>query len=63
MAEGYGLTRDTMQYFWDLYLADLAHATDPLASVLQADLAGRRTLVVTAEFDPLRARARRTPRS
>ena len=62
MAEGYGLTRDTMQYFWDLYLADL-HATDPLASVLQADLAAAATLVVTAEFDPLRARARRTPRS
>ncbi len=56
MAEGYGLTRDTMQYFWDLYLADPAHATDPLASVLQADLAGLPpALVVTAEFDPLRS--------
>ena len=56
MAEGYGLTRDTMQYFWDLYLADPAHATDPLASVLQADLArAAAPLVVTAEFDPLRS--------
>jgi acetyl esterase len=55
MAEGYGLTRDTMQYFWDLYLSDPSHATDPLASVLKADLAGLPpALVVTAEFDPLR---------
>ena len=56
MAEGYGLTRDTMQYFWDLYLADPAHAADPLASVLRADVAGLPpALVVTAEFDPLRS--------
>ena len=56
MAEGYGLTRDTMQYFWDLYLSDPAHAADPLASVLRADVAGLPpALVVTAEFDPLRS--------
>ena len=54
-AEGYGLTRDTMQYFWDLYLSDPAHASDPLASVLKADLAGLPpALVVTAECDVLR---------
>jgi acetyl esterase/lipase len=54
MAEGYGLTRDTMQYFWELYLADPA-AANPLTSVLQADLAGLPpALVITAEYDPLR---------
>lgn len=56
MAEGYGLTRDGMQYFWELYLADPSHASDPLASVLQADVSGLPpALVVTAEFDPLRS--------
>src|SRR5215210_138310 len=55
MAEGYGLTRDTMQYFWELYLADPADAANPLTSVLQADLAGLPpALVITAEYDPLR---------
>jgi acetyl esterase len=55
MAEGYGLTRDTMQYFWELYLEAPSRATDPLAAVLRADLAGLPpALVVTAEFDPLR---------
>ena len=55
MAEGYGLTRDTMMYFWELYLADPAGAANPLASVLRADLAGLPpALVITAEYDPLR---------
>jgi acetyl esterase len=55
MAEGYGLTRDNMQYFWELYLADSADAANPLAAVLQADLAGLPpALVITAEYDPLR---------
>jgi acetyl esterase len=53
--EGYGLTRDGMQYFWELYLADEADAANPLTSVLRADLAGLPpAVVITAEYDPLR---------
>jgi acetyl esterase len=55
VAEGYGLTRDGMQYFWELYLEDPADMTNPLAAVLRADLAGLPpALVITAEYDPLR---------
>jgi acetyl esterase len=44
-----------MVYFWELYVSDPAHATDPLAAVLRADLAGLPpAMVITAEFDPLR---------
>jgi len=55
-ADGYGLTRDTMVWFWNHYLADAADAANPLASPLRAEsLAGLPpALVVTAEFDPLR---------
>ena len=55
-AEGYGLTRDTMVWFWDHYLASPSQAADPYASPLRAaDLGGLPpALVVTAEYDPLR---------
>jgi acetyl esterase len=55
-AEGYGLTRDTMIWFWNHYLADPADATNPYASPLRATILARLppALVVTAEFDPLR---------
>jgi acetyl esterase len=55
-AEGYGLTRDTMRWFWDHYLGDPADAAHPYASPLRArDFSGLPTaLVVTAEYDPLR---------
>jgi acetyl esterase len=55
-AEGYGLTRDTMVWFWDHYLADPADAVNPYASPLRAASVARLppALVVTAEFDPLR---------
>jgi acetyl esterase len=55
-AEGYGLTRDTMIWFWNHYLSDSAEGADPLASPLRArDLSGLPpALVVTAEYDPLR---------
>ncbi len=55
-AEGYGLTRDTMIWFWDHYLADPAEAANPYASPLRAATVARLppALVVTAEFDPLR---------
>ena len=55
-AEGYGLTRDTMKWFWDHYLSDPSEGAHPHASPLRApDLSGLPpALVVTAEYDPLR---------
>jgi acetyl esterase len=55
-ADGYGLTRDTMIWFWDHYLADAADAANPYASPLRAATVEQLppALVVTAEFDPLR---------
>jgi acetyl esterase/lipase len=54
-AEGYGLTRDLMVWFWGHY-ADEADRTDPMAAPLRAtSLAGLPpAVVVTCEFDPLR---------
>lgn len=55
-AEGYMLTRDTMIWFWNHYIPDLARRTEPYASPLRAtglsNLAP--ALVQTAEYDPLR---------
>ena len=55
-AEGYGLTRDTMKWFWGHYLNDESEAAHPHASPLRADdLSGLPpALVITAEYDPLR---------
>jgi acetyl esterase len=55
-AEGYGLTREGMIWFWNHYLADPSHGANPLASPLRAtNLAGLPpAFVVTAEYDPLR---------
>jgi acetyl esterase len=55
-AEGYGLTRDTMKWFWDHYLCDPSEGEHPHASPLRApDLSGLPpALVITAEYDPLR---------
>ncbi len=55
-AEGYGLTRDTMRWFWDHYLRDPSQGDDPLAAPLRAADLSRLppALVVTAEYDPLR---------
>ncbi len=55
-AEGYGLTRKGMEWFWGHYLADPSDAANPYASPLRADdLSGLPpALVVTAEYDPLR---------
>jgi cation diffusion facilitator CzcD-associated flavoprotein CzcO/acetyl esterase/lipase len=52
---GYGLTRDLMAWFWDLY-ADPEARHDPKASPLRrGDLSGLPpAFIVTAEFDPLR---------
>jgi acetyl esterase len=56
MAEGYGLTRKGMVWFWDHYLNDAGEARDFRAVPLSAaSLAGLpRTFVVTAEYDVLR---------
>ena len=54
--EGYGLSRESMAWYWDLYLRDDADAEDPYAAPMMAqDLSGLPpALVITAEFDPLR---------
>jgi acetyl esterase len=56
MAEGYGLTRKGMMWFWDHYLNDRSEAKDFRAAPLAAgSLRGLpRALVVTAEYDVLR---------
>jgi acetyl esterase len=57
-AEGYYLTREGMQWFWDAYTTDEAQRAEKYASPLQAsldDLAGLPpTLVITDEADVLR---------
>ena len=55
-AEGYLLTTDTMQWFWDLYCPDVAMRDEIKASPIKAEsLAGLPpAMVITAEFDPLR---------
>jgi acetyl esterase len=60
-AEGYGLTRDTMEWFWAHYLKDSADAAHPYASPLRAqDLACLPpAYVLSAEYDPLRDEAER----
>lgn len=52
----YGLTRGTMKWFWDQYLARPEDENNPYACPLRAaDLHGLPpALVVTAEYDPLR---------
>jgi acetyl esterase len=54
--DGYLLTAHDMHWFWRCYLGSSGDPADPLASPLRApDLAGLPpTLVVTAEYDPLR---------
>jgi acetyl esterase len=55
-AEGYLLTRVGMRWFWDEYVSNATEMDRPDASVLRAsDLSGLPpTLIITAEFDPLR---------
>ncbi|MCP5267345.1 MAG: alpha/beta hydrolase [Burkholderiaceae bacterium] len=55
-AVGYGLQRESMRWFWDLYLNDPAEGSDTRVSPLRAaDLSGLPpAFVMTAEYDPLR---------
>jgi acetyl esterase len=54
-AEGYGLTRANMQWFWECYLRTPADAQNPWNVPLKADLRGLPpAFVVTAEYDVLR---------
>jgi acetyl esterase len=55
-AEGYGLQRETMRWFWNHYVPDEADGDNPLVSPLRAaDLSGLPpAFIATAEFDPLR---------
>ena len=55
-ADGYFLTRSSMEWFWNHYLSEASEGQNAYASPLRADsLAGLPpALVITAEFDPLR---------
>jgi acetyl esterase len=55
-AEGYLLTRASMEWFWGHYVNTAADGEDPRCSPLRAkDLSGLPpAIVITAEFDPLR---------
>jgi len=59
-AEGFGLTRDGMKWYWDLYTSGAHEALDPRASVLrEPDLSDLPpALVITAEHDVLRDEGR-----
>lgn len=58
-AEGYGLTRQNMIWFWDQYLVPPVEHIHPYAAPLRAaDLSGLPpALIITAEYDPVRDEA------
>ncbi len=58
-AEGYGLTRKGMEWFWNHYLADPSQAAHPHASPIKANDLSRLppAYVISAEYDPLRDEA------
>jgi acetyl esterase len=58
-ATGFGLTRESMEWYWQQYLGPDGDGAHPEASPLRAsDLSGiAPALVVTAEYDPLRDEA------
>ena len=54
-AEGYGLTRATMKWFWGHYLADPKDGENPYASPVRADDLSNLppTFILAAQYDPL----------
>ena len=53
-AEGFGLRRSTMSWFWDQYLRDDPDLQNPYAVLTRADLSGLPSAhVITAEYDVL----------
>lgn len=58
-AEGYGLTRDAMKWFWGHYLGPDGDPRNPYASPMRANFLANLppALVITAEYDPLRDEA------
>lgn len=54
-AEGFGLTRDSMKWFWRSYVGEGAELSQPLADLSGHSLEGLPpTLIITAEYDVLR---------
>jgi acetyl esterase len=55
-AEGYGLQRESMRWFWEHYVTSPSDGENPLVSPMRApDLSGLPpAFIATAEFDPLR---------
>ena len=55
-ADGYLLTRATMEWFWDNYCPNIAERANPLATPLNAKNFAKlpAALILTAEYDPLR---------
>jgi acetyl esterase len=57
-ADGYYLTREAMQWFWDQYAPDFGVRDEPTASPLRASVDQLRglppALIITGEFDVLR---------
>jgi acetyl esterase len=55
-AAGFGLSQDTMRWYWDQYVPDEAQRNDPFCSPFRAEnLSGLPpAFIQTAEFDPLR---------
>ena len=58
-ADGYGLSRESMLWFWEQYLERPEDGAHPYASPLRAtDLSGLApALIITAEYDPVRDEA------
>lgn len=57
-ADQFFLTKEGMKFFWSVYLPDLKNQNNPYASLDCADLKGLPpTLIITAEYDPLKYEA------
>jgi len=55
-AQGYVLTRDSMKWFWELYVPNASDRKNPLAAPMKVESVEGLppALVLTAEYDPLR---------